>query len=169
MIVFIPSQLRNKFIVIYLSMQITYLWQNDKNRSTILFMWTMTYVKISIGFQILITRMAIPLFFIGLTFKYYWFIVYVQVTPLNLVLMSIRSITHESTSWLGNTTFAWLATPRTLDGTCRVISILNPFHAVRMFAFLINGHDIIVNPYLTKLNWLATNSPASYTPTHQRP
>jgi hypothetical protein len=28
---------------------------------------------------------------------------------------------------------------------------------------------VIVNPYLTKLNWLATNSPASYTPTHKRP
>ncbi len=32
-----------------------------------------------------------------------------------------------------------------------------------------NKVQFIVNPYLTKLNWLATNSPVSYTPTHKSP
>ncbi len=37
------------------------------------------------------------------------------------------------------------------------------------FLTLLHFINIIVNPYLTKLNWLATNSPASYKPTHKRP
>ncbi len=57
--------------------------------------------------------------------------------PFNLVLISIRSENHQSTSWFGNMLFAW----STLFTTSSVTSFLNLLCKIGMFTCLTDGHD----------------------------